>query len=267
MSRRGVTGVAVGVFGAWVGAALVMVALVIAASTGPADLLSRPRASLAPDVPTTGLTPTLTALPQESVTPEGAKGWDPDGLLAVLVQVVVVLVVIGILLLFALALRDLLRRVAPTLTSEAEPGFRTPAVPPAILAGADSGLDALGQGSPRNAVVAAWVALEQSAAGAGLPRHVAETSTEYVGRVLAVWDVDARSLDDLAALFREARFSTHPLTEPHRERAIAALTTIRSDLGRASTDVGRAPTDVGRAPNDARATPAGVDSGRTEGAL
>lgn len=259
MSRRGVTGVAVGVLGAWAGAGLVMVALVIAASTGPADLLSRPRASLAPDVPTTGPTRSLTALPRESVTPDGAKGWDLDGLLAVLVQVVVVLVVIGVLLLFALALRDLLRRVAPRLTSTTEPGFRTPEVPPAILEGADSGLDALGQGSPRNAIVAAWVALEQSAAGAGLPRHVAETSTEYVARVLAVWDVDARSLDDLAALFREARFSTHPLTEPHRERAITDLTTIRSDLGRAAADVDRAPTG-------ARGMPAGVDSSRPEAA-
>uniref|UniRef100_UPI0033655E49 DUF4129 domain-containing protein n=1 Tax=Intrasporangium sp. TaxID=1925024 RepID=UPI0033655E49 len=158
--------------------------------------------------------------------------WDLAGLFAVLVQVMVVLVILGVLILLVLAVRDLLHRVAPRLASEEEADFDSPQVPEEVLAGADHGLEALERGAPRNAIVAAWVALEDAAGAAGLPRHPAETSTEYVVRVLRVWDVDPRSLAELAGLYREARFSTHPLAEDHRRRAVTALATIRNDLGR-----------------------------------
>jgi hypothetical protein len=211
-----------------------MAALVMAASGRSADLMSRPRTSVGSEPPpTTGVE--FSAVPQESAPQEGVRGWDPDGLFAVLVQVVVVLIILGVLVLFALAARDLLRRVTPRITGEREADFASPDVPQAVLEGADHGLAALEHGPPRNAIVAAWVALEGAAGAAGLPRHPAETSTEYVTRVLRVWDVDPRSLAELAALFREARFSTHPLTEAHRQRAITALATIRSDLGREPT--------------------------------
>lgn len=227
MARRG----AIGVVGVVTGAAVVMGALVVAASGQTPDLMSRPRTTVGSEPPpTTGLE--ISPVPQAPAAPEGVRGWDPDGLFAVLVQVFVVLIILGVLLLFALAVRDLLRRVTPRITGEGEAGFASPDVPRAVLEGADHGLEALERGAPRNAIVAAWVALEGAAGAAGLPRHPAETSTEYVTRVLRVWDVDPRSLAELAALYREARFSTHPLTEAHRRRAIAALATIRSDLGR-----------------------------------
>ncbi|MDV3221730.1 DUF4129 domain-containing protein [Intrasporangium sp.] len=229
MSRRGRTAVV----GGSIGAVVVMAALVVAASGRSPDLMSRPRTAVDPRAPTWTLGPELTALPQESRTPEGGSGWDPSGLLAVIVQLLVVSVVVALLALLVLALRDLLRRIRPQVTSHAEPGFAVPEVPTEILQGADSGLENLGQGAPRNAIVAAWVALEAAAGAAGLPRHPAETSTEYVARVLATWEVDPRSLRELSALYREARFSTHPLTETHRRRAITALSAIRSDLERA----------------------------------
>ena len=228
MARRGATGVVGVVTGA---AGVVMAALVVAASGRSPDLMSRPSTTVGSEPPTT-TGQQITAVPQESGAPPPVRGWDPDGLFAVLVQVIVVLIIIGVLLLFALALRDLLRRVTPRITGEGEAAFAGPEVPRAVLEGADQGLEALERGAPRNAIVAAWVALEGAAASAGLPRHPAETSTEYVTRVLRVWDVDPRSLAELAALYREARFSTHPLIEAHRRRAIAALDTIRSDLGR-----------------------------------
>ncbi|HEX5966911.1 MAG TPA: DUF4129 domain-containing protein [Intrasporangium sp.] len=226
MARRGATGVV----GVVTGAAVVMAALVVAASGRSPDLMSRPSTTVGSEPPTTGQQ--ITAVPQETGAPPPVRGWDPDGLFAVLVQVFVVLIILGVLLLFTLAVRDLLRRVAPRITGEGEAGFASPDVPRAVLEGADHGLEALERGAPRNAIVAAWVALEGAAGAAGLPRHPAETSTEFVTRVLRVWDVDPRSLAELAALYREARFSTHPLTEAHRRRAIGALVTIRSDLGR-----------------------------------
>jgi hypothetical protein len=80
--------------------------------------------------------------------------------------------------------------------------------------------------------VAAWLNLETSAAATGLPRDLAETSTEYTERVLATWDVHRTRIDDLAALYREARFSRHPLGEDHRRRAIADLHVLHADLDR-----------------------------------
>ena len=59
-----------------------------------------------------------------------------------------------------------------------------------------------------------------SVAATGLPRDPAETSTEFTERVIGTWDVDRLRLGDLAALYREARFSVHELDEAHRDRAI-----------------------------------------------
>ena len=244
MAHRGATGVA----GVVAGAAVVMAALVVTATGRAPDLVSRPRTSLGEEPPpTSGVE--LTPLPRESATPEGVNGWDLAGLFAVVVQVVVVLVILGVLLLLVLAVRDLLRRVAPRLASEEEADFDSPQVPEEVLAGADHGLEALERGAPRNAIVAAWVALEDAAGAAGLPRHPAETSTEYVVRVLRVWDVDPRSLAELAGLYREARFSTHPLAEHHRRRAVSALATIRNDLGRQPIGAG----DIAAYPDPAQA--------------
>lgn len=249
MARRGATGVA----GVVTGAAIVVAALVVAASGRSPDLMSRPRTTIGSPPPTTIETRT-TSVAQETGAVETIRGWDLAGLFAVLVQVTVVLVVIGVLLLLVLAVRDLMRRVAPRLTSEQEADFDGPEVPEEILAGADHGLEAIERGAPRNAIVAAWVALEEAAGAAGLPRQPAETSTEYVVRVLRFWDVDPRSLAGLAALYREARFSTHPLTEVHRQRAISALATIRSDLGqdRPMTGDVPAPADPAHAEGQGR---------------
>lgn len=226
MSRRGAYGVVLG-------AVTVMVALVVASSGRAPDLFSRPRTTLEPVGPNLSPEPTLSSGQREPGEAEGVGGWDPSGFLATLVQILVIIIVIAVLALLFLALRDLMRRFGPSLTSRTDPGFDAPQVPRELLEGADAGLEALDEGEPRNAIVAAWVVLESSAAVAGLPRHAYETSAEYVERVLRVWAVDAAALDDLAALYREARFSTHPLTERHRTRAITALGSIRSDLGTA----------------------------------
>ncbi|WP_153396987.1 DUF4129 domain-containing protein [Ornithinicoccus halotolerans] len=83
---------------------------------------------------------------------------------------------------------------------------------------------------PRNAVVACWVALEDAAASSGLPRGPAETSMEFTSRVLTRWQVRQEPLTELARLYREARFSRHPVTEEQRERALATLALIHEDL-------------------------------------
>jgi hypothetical protein len=135
----------------------------------------------------------------------------------------------------ALALVRWLRTVAwrrPT------PRMRRAGVEPlpdvaATLADAGSDLyDTLQDGSPRNAIVACWVRLEQAVRDAGVLPGPTETSTELTTRVLRGLSLDPGAIESLGSLYREARFSRHELGEAERERAIRALTAVRTDLER-----------------------------------
>lgn len=86
-------------------------------------------------------------------------------------------------------------------------------------------------GDPRNAIVAAWHRFEVQGERAGVPRRSSETSSEYAIRVLDLADADTGPVTRLAELYREARFSDHPITEQHRTDALAALAGIRRSLG------------------------------------
>ena len=100
-----------------------------------------------------------------------------------------------------------------------------------ILADADEQRRSLLEGAPRNAVVACWHRFETQAAAAGLERHVWETSSEYTMRVLDLVDAYEPAVSGLAALYREARFSDHDLTEAERQAALDALDTIHRTIG------------------------------------
>ena len=105
--------------------------------------------------------------------------------------------------------------------------------------------DALAEGSVRNAIVACWLALEESAAAAGLPRDPAETAAEFTTRVVESYTVDRSAIATLAALYREARFSSHVLGEDARARASEAVATLHEQLSRRA-DVVRTPPGVPR---------------------
>jgi hypothetical protein len=107
-----------------------------------------------------------------------------------------------------------------------------PAVPEELVESADTRMALLQEGTPRNAIVACWVDLEDSASAAGLPRRPSETSAEYTVRVLRTWDIAPDAMGALAELYREARYSRHPLTERHRAAAVERLTAVHEDLRR-----------------------------------
>ena len=212
-----------------VGGAVVMAALVVAALGQPVPLLSRPL-----DAQTFTPLPTLTSLPPSATPPRPTSTststpFDPSPVLVTLVQIVLVLAALVVLVVLAQLVRSLLRR-RPHLELHEEPDFAIPLVPTELLEEARDRLRDLESGEPRNAIVAAWLGLETSAAATGLPRLAAETSTEYTERVIGVWPVDSARLGDLAALYREARFSVHDLGESHRDRAIADLRVLIADL-------------------------------------
>ncbi|HRB03422.1 MAG TPA: DUF4129 domain-containing protein [Ilumatobacteraceae bacterium] len=103
---------------------------------------------------------------------------------------------------------------------------------------ADSNLDidlgnaraALSVGRPSTAIIACWIRLEADVAAAGWPRSGAETSVEYTERIVATASVDPNSIAELAALYREARFSDHLLNDTDRAHAIDALSRVERGL-------------------------------------
>ncbi len=103
-------------------------------------------------------------------------------------------------------------------------------VPAALVTSSEQQLSALRSGSPRNAIVACWWELERTCADTGLPRAAAETSTEFTARVLGRYVLQPHAVAALAALYREARFAAHVLTEAARDRAVTALEEIVAGL-------------------------------------
>lgn len=229
MSRRGVAGVVAA-------AAAVMVALVVAASSPGNDLLSRPRATVPVDRDTVTLPATPSEVPTSTTsTSAPLEGWNPSTLLGALLQVLAVLLVASAVVLLVAAVRALVRRTTPHVTTHGAPTFAAPQPPEELLANAEQRMEGLRHGTPRNAIVAAWMSLEDDAAQCGLPRLAHETSAEYTERVLRTWEVDAARIQELARLYREARFSRHEIGEGQRERAIDALQVVHADLARAAS--------------------------------
>lgn len=99
-----------------------------------------------------------------------------------------------------------------------------------VTADADAQRRALERGEPRNAIVECWLRLESLIVDAGIMRRESDTSEELVTRVLERASVDASSIIDLSSLYREARFSTHPMGEDARSDAIVALDAVHAAL-------------------------------------
>lgn len=93
-------------------------------------------------------------------------------------------------------------------------------------------LAVLEAGEPRNAIVAAWIALETAAERAGVPRNPSETPAEFTRRAMAKYHLDEDALLRLADLYREARFSRHRLTPTHLDHARECLRVLVDDLRR-----------------------------------
>jgi hypothetical protein len=86
------------------------------------------------------------------------------------------------------------------------------------------------EGEPRNAIVVCWHRFEQQARRAGVERRAWQTTSEFVLGLLDLVGADRGAVARLADLYREARFSDHPMTDAHRTEALEALRTIHAGL-------------------------------------
>jgi hypothetical protein len=223
-----------------VATALLVVLLVTwASSIGPSGVLrgTGPSPAGTPTVTASSASPSEDAVEPR---PEQEERPRPAWLRTLAVLVDAAVAVAGVLLLLSLARTGVrgwrvrrYRRRRLAAADEVEFDVIEPPVAVAreILAGAAEQRQALLEGDPRNAVVACWHRFETGAAAAGLERRVWETSSEFTLRILDLVDAHEPAVSRLAALYREARFSEHDLTEADRQDALEALDTIHRTIG------------------------------------
>lgn len=160
----------------------------------------------------------------------GATGGDgPSGLLTRLVELGV-----GLLLLAALVgvLVVLWRqRDSPRAARPKPSGPRPAAGDEEVLAEAvESARRALRGDDARAAVIACYAAMEDSLAASGVARRASDSPTDLLRRAVADGTLREAEPADLTALFREARYSSHPMGDPHLHRARVALDAIAAVL-------------------------------------
>ena len=101
----------------------------------------------------------------------------------------------------------------------------------AMIAALDDGIARLaGEGDARSAVIACWVRLEEAAQTAGTARMLSDAPADLVTRVLSAHQVSKPALTSLADLYRAARYSTNPIDNSMRDRAVADLSAVRSEI-------------------------------------
>jgi hypothetical protein len=218
---------------------LALATIVAATSSG---LEWRSSSTSVADRPTPGTPDPTTGggtLPDELPTPADPTGDREQGSFRLTLTGVLSALLLLAAAVLAVAIAARLRLVMRRRRRRDDTGLRGPAGVPAEVEEPDveelarvlgQQIEEIGLGAPRNAIVATWVALEQAAERAGVPRFPTDTSTDLAVRMLGSHVIERRPMDELAELYREARFSEHELTEQHRTSARACLERLRAQL-------------------------------------
>lgn len=196
--------------------------LLFAASSGPTRLWSDPPPAGVTTVLVDQPAATSTIAPEDTTAPGEpvSRPWGGNllGYLAALAALIVILLVLrtrGV----TVGRPGWRRWLRNASTGDDLPEIEQPD----LMVEAAAADEALGVGSPKNAIVACWMQLERGVAASGLQRLPAETSLEYVERVVAASSVRPEPIQELADLYREARFSRHDMSEADRGRARVLL--------------------------------------------
>lgn len=191
---------------------------------------------------TPGLSPPTDEEFGELVTPDTGDRGTPRGervrpaednelIASVVAWTLQVLLVVIVVLVAYVVVRAVLRRLRRDPVTPKE-SVEAPVLPDVLVAGVRASEAQLDRGTSGEAVINAWLTLERTASEVGVDDDASRTPTELVAAVLDEYDVDRSSIERLAALYREARFSVHPIGEDQREQARTALRRVREDLTR-----------------------------------
>lgn len=217
------------------GLAIALLMLLWAATSGPGQVVAGgPHAQTA--VPTSTATPPTPPAAQRSPSqrqppPRSGSALDLSWL-GELVEAALLLGAGWLAWVGVRAVRDrMLEREHPTRIAARFDVVPDPvAVVERVACDREEHLDRLAEGTPRNGIVRCWVLFEDEAGDLGVGPLPTETPTEFLTRFLHLLDVDPRPPGRLAQLYHEARFSTHELTEAHREAARQAVLSLHRDL-------------------------------------
>jgi ABC-type Fe3+ transport system permease subunit len=130
-----------------------------------------------------------------------------------------------------LAVLAMLRRGSRRVTTRAGV-FDGPPEVPGLAEAISAGGSALRKPSvdARAAIIACYAAMERALAEHGAAREIADTPAELLDRAVGAGLIRSDAALRLTDLFREARFSSHPMSETARTAATAALTELADDL-------------------------------------
>ncbi len=215
---------------------LLLLVMAVARWQGVPDL-NAPRVTIAPPMESPEPTPSMTEEPPQ---PPLNEQFVPDEQLTTIVTsiLVIVMVIFGILL-----LRWLIR-LAAQMIRHRRPPLRDGVEALPVALGAPASAEAIAEavrtgiagallriergGAPSDAIIAAWVGLEESAAEAGLTRASSETPAEFTVRLIARRGTVADEAGTLLRLYERVRFGGYEAQEPDRVRAREVLQRIEA---------------------------------------
>lgn len=182
-------------------------------------------------------------IPEATMSPEPTRTPPPEpvtDIVSVILHIVFLLVGVAVAVLIAFFIvRALLRlwRDRPLRTRDGadvgsamtvpDESQESDATAPMIRRGIDGALRSIDErDEPGDAIVAAWVGLEESAADAGLTRGRSETPAEFTLRIITRRAGITDAATALLALYERVRFGGYSADEDDRDTARAALNTI-----------------------------------------
>jgi hypothetical protein len=223
----------------WIAAVLCGVVAVGAAMqgqfhfSGPRWLFRSPIGSVAHPVSSVPPVPQETQHP-ESIHASGALAVQEAAL--VLSLIVVVVAVVAFLIWRWIRNRrtddghgSLFPSVEPAIDTEADVALEQGPDLPTLRRGLALADDALADDrEPRDAIVRAWIGLQEAAEDSGMKRRPAETPTEFTSRVFDTVSADKSAANILLELYLRVRFGNRPATVDDVARARQAIADLNA---------------------------------------
>jgi hypothetical protein len=181
-----------------------------------------------------GPLPTAASPPPPAAPLDAAADSVVQTVLLVLACIVALVVAAVLIRLLVSAIRNRTRCTGPKRLRGAGAGVEPEvADAPAVLRGIAAALVAIDEHrEPSDAVVQAWLGLQQAAEDAGFARSAAETPTEFTGRVLTRTGADRAALGTLLRLYLRARFGDGAITPADIADARDALRALEASWER-----------------------------------
>jgi hypothetical protein len=224
-------------------------------------------------LPTPRALPTMPASSLAPASPPAGTGVHVDIPAIVLWAVLGVAAAIAIVLIVrrilrrrrrGIGLREVGALTAPAPAPQPEPEPEPEA--PALRRGIEEALRHLDDDrEPADAVIRAWLGLQQTAEESGIQRRAAETPTEFTTRIMRHVTADDRAVGTLLRLYLRTRFGDHPVTAADVAGAREALEGLASTWDDGA-DASRSLTPAGRRPAGSSGGPGAPGGPRAPGA-